>query len=256
MSLLTKVISDWKFFSRLMAQGNSNFSKSLSVYLIIGGVAILIRQLVVYSQENLQWSKLILIGVEEDTAPSPRNKKIFIRVLTALSVSTLFLPAQPWRHLTSTLLFDVVKAVSTVLVAQHLRGEGGVFTGPVVGSNPLGTLRYNPAEDPYYITNLDEPVDEFFASALEGVKFTNIMHIVLESMRSDSYPYDEDGLLAQHIKLNEEPPDEGGTPINTETITPFISSLADNTISWHTMWSTIPYTHKAMLGRTFLVLLI
>jgi len=76
------------------------------------------------------------------------------------------------------------------------------------------------------------------------------MHIVLESMREDSFPYDEEGLLARHIKLNEEPPAEGGTPITTETITPFIASLADHTISWHTMWSTIPYTHKAMLGRT------
>jgi hypothetical protein len=115
------------------------------------------------------------------------------------------------------------------------------------GSNPLGDLNYNPANDPYYITNMDEPIDEFIASALEGVQFTNVFHIILESMREDSFPYDENGLLHQHIQENMEPA-ENGVPVTTENITPFIASLAENTISWHTVWSTIPYTHKAMMG--------
>jgi hypothetical protein len=110
-------------------------------------------------------------------------------------------------------------------------------------------LNYNPAEDPYYISNLDLPVDEFIASALKNLRFTNIVHIVLESMREDSYPYDEQGLLHQYIQTNMTPV-QNGTPVNTQTITPFIDSLAEHTLSWHTMWSTIPYTHKAMLGCT------
>ena len=209
------------------------------------------RQLFLIAQDKLhaQWLRLSLDGVE-DKKPSTRSPPIFIRVLIVLSILTILLPEQPWRHLTATLLFDVVKAISTVLVAPHLKTEINTSEMPAVGSNPLGNLRYNPAEDPYYITNLNESIDEFFTTALSGTKFTNIMHIILESMREDSFPYDEQGLLAQHIKQNEQPPETGGTPISTETITPFISSLADHTISWHTMWSTIPYTHKAMLGRS------
>jgi len=75
-------------------------------------------------------------------------------------------------------------------------------------------------------------------------------------MREDSYPYQEDGLLNQHI-VNNMQLVKGGTPVNPETVTPFIISLAENTLSWHTTWATIPYTHKTMLGcEVFLLTLL
>jgi hypothetical protein len=150
--------------------------------------------------------------------------------------------------MTETLVYDVISAISTVIITESLHGSRQTCNGTTVGSNPLGSLNYNPADDPYYVSNLDQPVDDFIASALEGTEFTNIVHIILESMREDSFPFQEDGLLNQHI-IHNVGAAEGGTPINTQTITPFIASLAENTISWHTVWSTIPYTHKAMLGR-------
>jgi hypothetical protein len=121
------------------------------------------------------------------------------------------------------------------------------------GSNPLGNHNYDPKHDPYYISNLDQPIDAFIASALEGTRFTNVFHIVLESMREDSFPYDESGLLHQHIQKNLEPAKDG-VPLTTKNITPFIASLAEHTLSWHTVWASVPYTHKAMLGRELLFL--
>ena len=170
------------------------------------------------------------------------------KVILILSIGTLFLPQHPWRHMTATLLYDIIRDVSTALVAKQFHDTRVTGNATTIGSHPLGNIKYNPAEDPYYITNLDRPIDDFIASALDGTKFTNLVHIVLESMRSDSFPYQEDGLLHQHIMKNMEPA-EGGVPISTNTVTPFIASLASRTILWDTMWATIPYTHKAVLGR-------
>jgi len=119
------------------------------------------------------------------------------------------------------------------------------------GSNPLGNFNYDLNDNPYFISNLDQPIDTFIASALEGTEFTNIFHIVLESMRENPFLYDEAGLLYQHIQRNLEPAKEG-VPITTENITRFIASLAENTLSWHTVWVTVPYTQKAMLGHELL----
>jgi len=195
---------------------------------------------------------------DDDVSPQlgPRRFAKFpvIHIAAFLVVGTLFLPAHPWRHMTSTLIYDVVSATSMGLVTKHFSHKAHNCLSNILGANPLGNLNYNPAEDPYYISNLDQPVDPFIASALEGLQFKNIFHIILESMRDDSYPYKEGGLLDKHIKENMEriPESEGGVPVTTENITPFISSLAENIISWETMWSTIPFTDKALLGRTCL----
>lgn len=188
----------------------------------------------------------------KETRPrSRRGRWIFFLVI--LLLVTIFLPEYPWRHLTATLPYEVTVALATVIMSkvhsQYHQDAAACVDFSTLGEHPLGATNYNPANDPYYITNLDDPVDEFFHQALEDVHFTNIVHIQLESMREDSFPFDEEGLLNKHIKENLTPV-EGGTPVNKDTITPFILSLANNTISWHTMWSTIPYTHKAMLSCT------
>ena len=175
----------------------------------------------------------------------------WLSISICLSIVTIFLPANPWRRLTSTLAYDVIRAFCGVLIQTSFPRQSHCSQDlPILGNHPLGTLKYNPADDPYYISNLNLPVDDFVASALKDAQFTNIVHIVLESMREDSFPYDEHGLLHQHIQNNMTLV-QGGTPVNTRTVTPFIDSLAEHTLSWHTMWSTIPYTHKTMLGCTF-----
>jgi len=128
----------------------------------------------------------------------------------------------------------------------HDRAECSGPDASIIGTHPLAGSLYNPTKDPYYISNLDQPVDSFIAQALEGIQFTNVVHIVLESVRADCFPFQEDGLLNEYIQTKLSPNQDES--ITTQTITPFISSLAKNIISWDTVWATIPFTHKSMLG--------
>jgi hypothetical protein len=233
-----------------MAQGNSCFGKVLVLYLLAGVGAIAIRLSLAQYQRQLLPTTRDMPKPGKSTALRRFLLTPCLPLLSVLLLGTLFLPATPWKHLTATLPYDVVFALSEVMPASaQARDSMNCNKESVIGTNPLGSLRYNPADDPYYVSNLHQPVDDFIASALEGIKFTNIVHITLESMREDSFPFQEDGLLNQHIQKNMKPI-KNGVPVNTETVTPFIASLAEHTISWHTMWSTIPYTHKAMLACT------
>ncbi len=240
-----------------MAQGNNGFGKVLLLYCLMGGIVVLLRVVVLHTMRkpSPKLPSFHSPQSSEHELPFIRRFIPFLPLSLYLVLSWGFMPRSPWRDLTSTLAYDVTVAVSSVFLHQIFRSSATFCSGETnstrIGTHPLGTLRYNPASDPYYITNLDQPLDPFIASALQGVKFTNIVHIVLESMREDSFPYDENGLLHQHILKNEKPV-KGGTPVTGDNLTPFIKSLAENTLSWHTMWSTIPYTHKAMLGCTFL----
>jgi hypothetical protein len=250
--LIFKMIVEWRFFGKLLAQGNGSFGRIFLLYCLVGVVAILIRLGLARNcrEIDIEWATS---GDRKEyhKAAQYRYAAPFTLFTMALLIGSMFLPRHPWRHLTSTLLYDVVGTVSSIVLAKNIQNLYGSDRGQatVIGANPLWDMNYNPADDPLYISNLDLPIDPFITSALEGTKFNNIVHIVLESMRSDSFPYQEDGHLDRYIKQNLELAD-GGTPITTETITPFISSLARNILSWDTMWSTIPYTHKAMLGRT------
>jgi len=198
-------------------------------------------------QKRDRWETLATAESREETCPKLINQP-HVRLLFLLVVGSLFLP-QPWREMASTLLFDTVSSVSSVLIIKHLRNMAGdSVNGSDFGANPLGNLNYNPSNDPYYISNLDSPIHEFVAEALGESEFTNVVHIVLESMRADSYPFNEDGRLAKYIEASFPKP-TGAKPITTSTVSPFITSLAEHTISWESMWAVVPFTHKAMLGR-------
>ena len=244
-----EVVSEWKFVGRLMMQGNGAFLKAFIMYVLPGVSAILLRA---GSGASVRYRRSYYILETREVISRPQGlRRILSNPLISLgivSMGTVFLPAQPWRHLTATMVYDIISTISTVVLVQHLKETTSNCPTMNTGSNPLGNLNYDPADDPYYISNLDQSIDPFIASALQGTNFTNIVHIVLESMREDSFPYDENGLLHQHIQKNLEPA-EDGVPVTTENITPFIASLAENTLSWHTVWATVPYTHKAMLGR-------
>ena len=251
--LTLEVLSEWKFFGRLMTQGNGAFMKAFIVYTFSGVSAMLLRGGLA---ANLRYRRMSYIPLKKDVTYQPQASRRRVStnlpvLLSVLSIGTIFLPARPWRHLTSTLIYDVVSSISTVIITQLLRDTTSISANTKGRTNSFGNLNYDPADDPYYISNLDQPIDTFIASALEDAKFTNIVHIVLESMREDSFPYDENGLLHQHIQKNLEPA-EDGVPVTTKNVTPFIASLAENTISWHTVWATVPYTHKAILGRELL----
>lgn len=221
----------------------------------MGGIVVLLRVVLLHSMRKPS-PKLRSFHFPQSSKhelPFIRRVISFFPLFMYLVVCWSFMPRSPWRGLTSTLAYDVTTAVSSIFLHQIFHSGATFCSGEInstrIETHPLGILRYNPASDPYYITNFDQPLDPFIASALKDVKFTNIVHIVLESMREDSFPYDENGLLHQHILKNEKPV-KGGTPVTADNLTPFIKSLAENTLSWHTMWSTIPYTHKAMLGCT------
>ena len=231
-----------------MSQGNSGFGTVFVLYTIAGGLAVLSRLYVfsraVSREKPQRFDEMPTKEINVFTIP-------FVATLLFLLIVTVCLPANPWRHLTSTLSYDVITATTKIMMAKFLLRDIHATQGSSenfkFGDHPLGSLTYNPNDDPYYVTNLDQLPDPFFTKAFGDAKFTNIVHIVLESMREDSYPYQEDGLLHQYIMDNMVPV-EGGTPVNRQTVTPFIDSLSEHMISWHTMWATIPYTHKTMLG--------
>jgi hypothetical protein len=177
----------------------------------------------------------------------PRFAFSISRIILPLIIGNFLVVSQPWSSMKSTLLWDVASAVSSVLIGKGVRTiQAGCTTGSL-GSNPMGSFNYNPVDDRYYISNLDEPMDEFIAEALEGVKINNIVHLVLESMRGDSYPFQENSRLAEHIKSF--PPLPGAREVSTANVSPFIASLAEHSLEWSTVWAVVPFTHKAMLGR-------
>lgn len=148
--------------------------------------------------------------------------------------------------MTSTLLYDVTMGLSSAIMMRNTcLGE---LSQPGEKTTHFATgLAYNPADDPYYVTNLDLEIDPYIAKALEGVKFTNVVEIVLESVRGDCYPFDEDGHFNNFIKENVKPA-ENGVPITTKNVTPFIDSLSKQSLLWDQVWSLCPLTNKAMMG--------
>jgi hypothetical protein len=228
----------------MLAQGSGNFIKTLVFYIVISAMPVLFRR----HLERSTSLDLPHLFTEKNEHGEPYRSRLFgpfVPLAFILIFGALFLPRQPWRHLTSTLLYDVLGTISSVMLSKSVQDIKTCDS--LIGSSPLGNSYYSPANDPYYITNLDQDIDPFIAAALEGTKFTNVVHIVLESMRADCYPFREDGLLNQHIKDHFERLDDG-PPINAQTISPFITSLAENTIVWDSVWATIPFTHKSMLG--------
>jgi len=227
------MITQWNFYGQFLLQGNDHFLKVLMFYIVIGLAAALAKVRIGGGNEKRY----------EKQATEERGKsKSVTRITIALCLGAIVLPQQPWRHLTSTLLWDI----STSLIGVQ-GSPSAAIPRNVNGTTGSKSPGYTPSQDPYYISNLDQPLDPFIASALDGAEFKHIFHIVLESMRPDSFPYQEAGLLDQHIQKHFTPV----SPINTETITPFIASLADQTLQWDTMYASIPYTLKSKLGCTF-----
>lgn len=234
-----------------MAQGSGKFIRTVAFYLLFSAIPIFLRCRIERNSPSC-----IVVDLESpfsekfEDDPLRRTCGPSVPLAFFLIFGAIFLPHQPWRHLTSTLLYDMVRTISSVMLSRSLR-EGvecaASSNATVLGVHPLADSLYNPAKDPWYVSNLNQSVDPFIAKALEGTQFTNVVHIVLESMRADCYPFQENGLLNQHIRTKLLPTADE-TPITTQTITPFISSLAENIISWDTVWATIPFTHKSMLG--------
>jgi hypothetical protein len=259
-STLSQILSNWKWYSNFILKGGgSNTFTATMGFLGAGSSAILARR---FYEDKCRYNPVcreppaeeILPQIRPVPPPQSRLRKMiktpFVPLVLCLIVGSLFLPSQPWRQMTSTLMVDVVWNVISVLISKTIRAQSS-FTGPAnFGSNPLGNLNYNPRTDPYYISNLDSPIDEFIAQALDGVQFRNIVHVVLESVRADCFPFQEESAFVDYIKANF-PPHDNGSAITTANVTPFIDSdsVAEHTISWETMWAVVPFSHKALLGR-------
>ena len=207
-----------------------------------GIVGVLFRVVLGQSPLNLGYS---LSEVNCRSAQPKTKCRGILRIGFFLLFVTLLLPPYPWRHMTATLYYNIAAAAFT-MPSKH-------FSSPEeTQRSPLMEGYYNPTEDPYYISNLDQPIHDFILRALEGTEFTNIMHIILESMGEDSFPFQNDGLLSTHIHSS--PRVNVVELINNQTLTPFITSLAEHMLEWHTVWATIPFTHKSMLGCTSIMI--
>jgi hypothetical protein len=226
-----------------MSAGYITFANVFLSHTMIGIVAVLFRVVLGKSALNLGY----WISEVNCESAQPKTKcRGIVRIGFLLLFVTLLLPPYPWRHMTATLYYNIAVAAFTIMQSKH-------------SSSPEEAERsllmegyYNPTEDPYYISNLDQPIHDFILRALEGTEFTNIMHIILESMGEDSFPFQNDGLLSTHIHSS--PRVKIVETINNQTLTPFITSLAEHTLEWHTVWTTIPFTHKSMLGCTSFII--
>jgi hypothetical protein len=245
---------DWNYFGNLMTQVNRGFAQAFILYGFVGATTILLRLVLTRHYGATISPSRDKFDLDNINNHRPVQRYFDIRFTISLLfvlIVTAMLPPNPWRRMTATLGYDVVCSLSTVILSKPVYGGSECSTVAALGSH-FDNFNYNPADDPYYVSNLDQPIDDFFIAALSDAKFTNIVHITLESMRDDSFPYREDGFFHKHI-LNNIEPAEGGLPITTETITPFIASLAENTISWESMWATVAKTHKTMLACKMLL---
>jgi hypothetical protein len=107
----------------------------------------------------------------------PRKSRSVIKITIALCIGTIFLPRQPWQHLTSTLLWDI----STSLINVQIPTSAAIPRN-INGTTESKSPGYTPSQDPYYISNLGHRL------SLESAEFKHVFHIVLESMISDSFP--------------------------------------------------------------------
>jgi len=241
------VLFDWKYLGGYAASGVLPCTRAILSYLTIAGVVVLCRMVYISSHGRETYRPL---GEDAALLPAPSKAKrnFAALVLPALAICAIpLLPAYPWQEMTRTLPFDVTCAIVKNLVGGHApKGQGIERVGSTL-FDIFGPRNYSPNEDPYYISNLDQPIDEFISQAIEDLHVTNIVHIFLESMRGDSFPFQDDGLLSEH--LHNSPRVNISSPIDTHTMTPFIASLAEHTISWQSMWTTAPFTHKALISR-------
>jgi hypothetical protein len=225
-----------------MTRGRHRSSAAFAVFCIVAVPMTLLRHAFVTMWQ--QWStagpKKGNLGRFQDFPYS----RVPYCLLGFLTFGALFIPQEPWKHMTSTLLLDVTLGLSTIAMKGK---QCSVETEPSLQVHFGTNLGYSPHEDPFYITNLNDQIDPFIASALEGTKFTNVVELVLESVRGDCYPYKEDGPLHQFIKETVQPA-ANATPLTTKNITPFIDSLSSHTLVWDGAWSLCPLTNKAMMG--------
>jgi len=226
------MITQWNFYGQFLLQGSDHFVKVLVFYVFVGLAAFLAKTRSSRGNERRCKKK-------QETFDEPRKSKFITKLTAILCIGTIFLPQQPWRHMTSTLLWDISTSLVGVKRTAFLPVDTVVDN--TTGSKSPG---YIPAQDPYHISNLDQPLDPFIASALADTEFRHVFHIVLESMRADAFPYQEEGLMDQHIRKHFTPV----SPVTAETITPFIASLSDHSLRWDTMYASIPYTLKSKLG--------
>jgi hypothetical protein len=227
-----------------MARGQRRSNTAFIVYFIVAVPITLLRHaLGIFWQE---WNSTIRGRLGKlHTLPFHR---LPIVLALFLSFGALVLPQEPWKHMTSTVLFDVTLGLSSAIMMGNHCGEES--SAGLTQETHFGSGRaYNPADDPYYVTNLDLAIEPYIAKALEDVKFTHVVELVLESVRGDCYPFKENGLFHQFIKENIKPA-VNATPITTKTVTPFIDSLSKQSLLWDQVWSLCPLTNKAMMGCT------
>lgn len=234
-------------------EGSGNTLAATVAFLTAGASVVIVRR---FQRDGYKYGDLADELIPQPHLPATRGglRRLitipFVPLALFLIVFGLFLPSQQLRQMKSTLLIDVIGSIISVFISKAIRHISVPAASSNYGSNPLGNLNYNPSEDPYYISNLDSPIDEFIAKALDEARFQNIVHIVLESVRADCFPFQEQSPFVDYIKDNFRP-HKNGSAITTANVTPFIASLAEHTLSWETMWTIVPFTHKALIGRKY-----
>src|SRR5579859_1771787 len=115
-----QVFSNWKIYSKLLVQGGNTSRNIFIIYIVAGCVAMLVRR---FFDRNPKWNHGETSETTELRQWTLRNipSMPLVRFTLFLVIGSMFVPAQPWRDMTSTLLFDIVGTISSVIITQNLR---------------------------------------------------------------------------------------------------------------------------------------
>src|SRR5271169_6330368 len=105
-----------------MAQGNGTFINASIMYVLPGASATLLRA---RSAASFRYRRSYSILDTMEVATRPKGLRRVLAypgvLLSVLLIGTILLPAQRWRHLTATMVYDVIGALSIVIITQNLR---------------------------------------------------------------------------------------------------------------------------------------
>jgi hypothetical protein len=155
------LITQWKFYDQLLSHGNSYFFRTVIFFALTGVAMAALR--IHTGRRRIEERELEKLEMDRKPPRLPVTQ-----FATVLLLASFCLPANPWRHMTSTVLYDAATSLA-----------GNPSQMPIInskienGTNPIGILNYNPSNDPYYVSNLDWPLDPFIESALEGTYNTS-----------------------------------------------------------------------------------
>ena len=146
-----------------MTKANITFVHVFTLYCIVSTFTIFLRLFLTqlygstsplrekFTLDNIENNQLIQRYIELIRAISIYFIYPFLFILVVFAI---LLP-NPWRNITATLGYDVGHALSVVAISKLFYFSTECATLHIGGGPFFDNLNYNPANNPYYVSNLD-----------------------------------------------------------------------------------------------------